>query len=111
MLALLKIDINAIDLCKPKETKSRISETHSHVRELIIHGKTFTGYSAVEQIVTFCPDLHLLSFNRKGCYRNVILHANLTLKDFHSAVLDIPSHGSSVLRQLYQSRPKRDRVL
>jgi hypothetical protein len=33
-----------------------ISETHSHVRELIIHGKTFTGYSAVEQIVTFCPD-------------------------------------------------------
>jgi hypothetical protein len=53
---------------------------------------------------------HLLSLNRKGCYRNVILHANLTLKDFHSAVLDIPSHGSSVLRQLYQSRPKRDRV-
>jgi hypothetical protein len=50
----------AINLCKPNETKSRISETHSHVRELIIHGKTFTGYSAVEQIVTFCPDLRKL---------------------------------------------------
>jgi hypothetical protein len=53
-------NINAIDLCKPKETKSRISKTHSHVRELIIHGTTITGYSAVEQIVTFCPDLRKL---------------------------------------------------
>ena len=53
-------NINAIDLCKPKETKSRISETHSHVRELIIHGKTDIGYSAVEQLVTFCPDLRKL---------------------------------------------------
>jgi hypothetical protein len=32
----------AIDLCKSKEAKSRISETHSHVRELIIHGQTDT---------------------------------------------------------------------
>jgi hypothetical protein len=55
--------INEIDLCKSKETKSRISETHSHVRELIIYGKTITGYSAVEQIVTFCPDLRKLELS------------------------------------------------
>jgi hypothetical protein len=36
------------------------SVLHSHVRELIIHGKTDIGYSAVEQLVTFCPDLRKL---------------------------------------------------
>jgi hypothetical protein len=30
------------------------------IRELIIHGKTDIGYSAVEQLVTFCPDLRKL---------------------------------------------------
>ena len=53
-------DINAIDLCKSKEAKSRISETHSHVRELIIHGQTDIDYCYVDQIVTFCPDLRKL---------------------------------------------------
>ena len=53
-------DINAIDLCKSKEAKSRISETHSHVRELTIHGQTDIDYCYVDQIVTFCPDLRKL---------------------------------------------------
>jgi hypothetical protein len=35
-----------------------LKDFHSAVLE--IHGKTFTGYSAVEQIVTFCPDLRKL---------------------------------------------------
>jgi hypothetical protein len=52
--------MNAIDLCKSKEAKSRISETHSHVRELIIHGQTDIDYCYVDQIVTFCPDLRKL---------------------------------------------------
>ena len=54
-------NINAIDLCKSIETKSEILKTHSHARKLGIYGQTDTGYTAIEQIVTFCPDLRELS--------------------------------------------------
>ena len=54
-------NINTIDLCKSTETKSGILETHSHTRNLGIYGQTYIGYSAVEQIVTFCPDLRELA--------------------------------------------------
>ena len=54
-------NINAIDLCKSNGTKSGILKTHSHAIELKICGKTRIGYSAIEQIVTFCPDLRELS--------------------------------------------------
>jgi hypothetical protein len=54
-------NINNIDLCKSTEANSGILETHSHVRKLGIHGKTCIDYSAIEQIVTFCPDLRELS--------------------------------------------------
>ena len=53
-------NIDAIDLCKSNETKSGILKTHSHVIELKICGKTRIGYSVIEQIVTFCPDLRSL---------------------------------------------------
>jgi hypothetical protein len=53
-------NINAIDLCKSNETKSGILKTHSNAIELKICGKTRIGYSAIEQIVTFCPDLRSL---------------------------------------------------
>jgi len=53
-------NINAIDLCKSTETNSGILETHSHARRLVIRTQTPTGYFAVEQIVTFCPDLRFL---------------------------------------------------
>jgi hypothetical protein len=54
-------NINAIDLCKSIENKSEILKTHSHARKLGIYGQTDTGYTAIEQIVTFCPDLRELS--------------------------------------------------
>ena len=54
-------NINKIDLCKSTETNSGILETHSHARKLGIHGQTCIDYSAIEQIVTFCPDLRELS--------------------------------------------------
>ena len=53
-------NIDAIDLCKSNETKSVILKTHSRAIELKICGKTRIGYSAIEQIVTFCPDLRSL---------------------------------------------------
>jgi hypothetical protein len=54
-------DINAIDLCKSTEAKSGILETHSHVSKLEIRASMLTGYSAIEQIVTFCPDVRELT--------------------------------------------------
>ena len=54
-------DINTIDLCKSTETKSGILKTHLHASTLFINGQTQTDYSAIEQIVTFCPDLRELS--------------------------------------------------
>ena len=54
-------NINAIDLCKSAETKSGILKTHSHVSKLWIYGQTDTVYTAIEQIVTFCPDLRQLA--------------------------------------------------
>ena len=56
-------NINGIDLCKSTATKSVIFETHSHVTSLRIKGKTDIGFSAIEQIVTFCPDLCYLSLS------------------------------------------------
>ena len=54
-------NINTIDLCKSTEIKSGILETHSHVNKLFISAHPRTGYSAIEQIVTFCPDLRQLA--------------------------------------------------
>jgi hypothetical protein len=69
--------INAIDLCKSNEAKSGISETHSHVTMLkidFVPGQRLTGYSAVEQIVTFCPDLRkLILYKTNPAIRNAAI--------------------------------------
>ena len=68
-------NIDAIDLCKSNE-KSVILKTHSHAIELKICGKTRIGYSAIEQIVTFFPDLRSLNLPpppiNTSVYNNVI---------------------------------------
>jgi hypothetical protein len=56
-------NINAINLCKSKETELGILRTHSHASTLLIDGQTDIGYSAIEQIVTFCPDVCFLSLS------------------------------------------------
>jgi len=72
-------DINTIDLCKSTETKSGILKIHSHVSTLFINGQTQTGYSAIEQIVTFCPDLRELSLPPI----NTAVHDNVIEIAFH----------------------------
>jgi hypothetical protein len=42
-------------------TKAITPESSKFNRKLGIHGKTCIDYSAIEQIVTFCPDLRELS--------------------------------------------------
>ena len=72
-------DIDTIDLCKSTETKSGILKTHSHASTLFINGQTQTGYSAIEQIVTFCPDLRELSLPPI----NTAVHDNVIEIAFH----------------------------
>jgi hypothetical protein len=72
-------NINAIDLCKSKETESGILETHSHVNTLSIDGQTYMDYSAIEQIVTFCPDLRQLTLSPI----NTAVHDDVTEIAFH----------------------------